>query len=120
MKIRSGFVSNSSSTSFLIVGVQGYQDARLAQLAVSDKWQEGGQGYHEGQTLVFLGSDYDYDDDKPVGFRPYYAGIDAEEALEAGKTVAELKTEFISRAKVLGIFFKEEEVDLYFGEVSSE
>lgn len=120
MKIRSGFVSNSSSCSFLIVGVGNYRDPRLAQLAEADKWTEGWGGYHTGETLVFLGSEYDYTGNEPGNFQPYYVGVEAELALKDGKTVTELKQEFIEKAKALGVTFAENEVNLHYGEVSSE
>lgn len=118
MKVRNGFVSNSSSSNFLIVGVRGSQ--KLAQLAKADKWEEGWGGYHTGNTLIFLGNDYDYENDKPSNFAPYYAGVEAEQDLKNGKTIPELRKEFIEKAKVLGVTFTEGEVDLYYGEISSE
>lgn len=121
MKIRDGFVSNSSSTSFLIVGVDNYRDPRLAQLALADKWEEGGQGYHTGKTLVFLGGEYTYDEnDKPTDYQPTYVGIEVEKMLKMGLTVDALKLMFINKAKALGITFNDSEVDLHYGEVSSE
>ena len=122
MKVRNGFVSNSSSTSFLIVGANKHHDPRLAELAVADKWEEGFGGYHTGKTLVFLGNDYDYGsaDEEPIAFQPYYVGIDAEEGIRNGRTIHELRDEFIKKAAALGITFRPEEVDLHYGEVSSE
>lgn len=118
MKIREGFVSNSSSTSFLIVGA-GVRDGRLAKLAKADQWEEGFGGYHLGKTLVFLGGDYECDDPGAT-FEPDYVGIDAEQPLKNNITVAELRRQFINRAQVLGVVFRESEVDLHYGEVSSE
>jgi hypothetical protein len=121
MKIRNGFVSNSSSTSFLVVGVANYQDPRLAKLAELDEWKEGWGGYNEGNTFVFLGNEYDYDEnDTPKDYQPHTVGIEAEKALKEGRTVAELRKEFVGKAKELGVTFRESEVDLHFGEVSSE
>ena len=61
MKIRNGFVSNSSSSSFMIVGVSKYPsgDVRLAELAKADKCKHEGWGnFNEGKTLIFIGGDY--------------------------------------------------------------
>ena len=118
MKIREGFVSNSSSTSFLIVGVCRCNDSRLAKLAEIDHWKEGGEGYNEGDTLVFLGGDYGYDPNEP--YHPDYVGIDAEEGIRSNVTLTNLKLEFLSKAKALGVEFRESEVDLHYGEISSE
>lgn len=119
MKIRNGFVSNSSSSSFLIVGVSGYKDVRLSQLAEADGIEDGFGGYNVGKTLVFLGGEYPYDDmDSPTNYD--YAGIEAELALKNDRTVTELKKDFLEKAEALGITFSESEVDLYYGEVSSE
>ncbi len=121
MKFRNGFVSNSSSSSFLIVGVDNYQDPRLAILAKADEWREGFGGYNKGKTLVFLGNNYymnDYGDKEK--YEPYYVGIEVEQDLRSGKTVSELKKVFIAKVKALGVIFSEDEVDLHYGEISSE
>lgn len=132
MKIRNGFVSNSSSSSFLIVGVEqvyDYEgkriDLRLEQLVKADKpnLEDGFGGEYNGKTLVFLGGEADWNEDNVAllnSYTPYYIGINAEEGLKSGKTVPELKKEFIEKAKKLGVIFTEDEVDLYYGEVSSE
>ncbi len=121
MKIRNGFVSNSSSSSFLIVGVNSYGDDRLSQLAVADGVEDGFGGYNNGKTLVFLGGESDYDEKyNPTNYRPDYVGVEAEQALKNGRTVVELKKDFLARAEVLGFTFSEEEVDLHYGEVSSD
>lgn len=121
MKIRNGFVSNSSSSSFLIVGVNNYGDVRLSQLAVADGVEDGFGAYNTGKTLVFLGGEYEYDEKyNPIKYTPDYVGVEAEQALIDGRTVVELKKEFLEKAEALGITFSEKEVTLYYGEVSSE
>ncbi len=121
MKIRNGFVSNSSSSSFLIVGVDNFSDVRLSQLVERDGMEEGFGSYNNGKTLVFLGGAYEYDEKyNPVNYRPYYVGVEAEQALKDGRTVAELKKDFLEKTAALGVTFSEKEVDLHYGEISSE
>ncbi len=124
MKVRSGFVSNSSSTSFLIVGMASNRD-KMIKLARADKpnLEDGFGGYYEGETLVFLGGEAEWGDDYEEmlkTYEPYFVGIEAEAPLKSGATVTELREAFITRAKALGVTVREDEVDLHFGEVSSE
>ncbi len=129
MKTRKGFVSNSSSTSFIIVGVSSdYRnvDSRIKDLVKADKpdLENGWGGGSDGTTLQFLGGEWDWDeedaDKQRESYEPYFVGIPAEEGLKADKRVSDLKKEFIAKAKALGVNYTEDEVELYYGEVSSE
>jgi len=122
MKIRKGFVSNSSSTSFCIVGISAYNpktyehETTVTDLARADDCNEmGGQGYSEGRTLLFIGGEGYGEDEEYV---PYYAGVEAEGDLKAGKTVQQLANEFVAKAKALGIVVPIEQVTLHYGECS--
>lgn len=124
MKVRTGFVSNSSSSSYMIVGVENYRDPRLGELAEKDKARWGWGGLNEGNQLVFIGSEADYEDamdgNLMKDYEPYGVGVYADGDIRAGKPIDEIKERFISIAKSYGITFTKEEVDLHYGETSSE
>lgn len=124
MKIRNGFVSNSSSCSFLIVGILGWSTTKdltetIKEMAKADGCKEmGWGGYSIGRTLRFLGGENGYDEQE---YEPAYVGIEiADELNKNNKTVGELKQEFLEKAKALGFDIPEERVELLYGEVSSE
>jgi hypothetical protein len=128
MKIRTGFVSNSSSSSFLIVGVANSDDKKfnekIHKLIKLDECTEGWGGTNQGKALVFIGGElaYGVDDDEVYwrDYEPYYVGIPAFDKLCANLTVRELRLMFIRICKQYGVDFAENEVDLFYGEVSSE
>ena len=122
MKVRKGFVSNSSSTSFCIVGISAWDseardvDTLVTELAKADGCDEqGGYGYSDGRTLIFIGGEY-VEEGEP--YEPDYAGLEAEADLKAGKTVPEIADEFIAKAKALGFDIPKERVTLHYGECS--
>jgi hypothetical protein len=118
MKIRQGFVSNSSSSSFCIIGVTGDIAKTLARKEhLSSLYDEEGEwDYGHGEYWCKSDSILKYYGD---GEEVYYAGIDAEELLNS-MTVPEIATEFTKVCKdALGINVNPEQVKLRYGEVGN-
>lgn len=113
MKYRPGFVSNSSSSSFVIVGVS--DDDIMKEIAKKDgKFLDGeyqdidcGYGIDDSCAIDYYGS---YEE-------PYYMGIDISKKLEE-KILPELKKEFQQKVKEeYGIDVPLDKIKLHYGEV---
>ena len=79
MKVRTGFVSNSSTSSFCIIGVHDGWKTRQSGVGIIHHLAEAAginvddvYGVHEGEILDFIGSEGEI----------YWAGIDAEPLLQ--------------------------------------
>jgi len=117
MKVRTGFVSNSSSSSFVCVGIN--DEELIKQIVAKENIKEvGGYGITEGNNFNHYGGEqFEVDEKNPL--QPRYTGIDIEKLLET-KTLPELKKMFQAKVKELGIDVPIEEIRLHYGEVSSE
>ena len=118
MKIRQGFVSNSSSSSFVIVGVHGTLAEEVSKKDHA-KFEWGGCG--TGDTKEISYADWDessYNDDTDE-CTFYYAGLNAEKLLKT-KHYNEIALEAKKiLEKILGKPIKLSDIDLHFGETSS-
>lgn len=113
MKTRIGFVSNSSSSSFLIVGIDDSKTInkiiKAAGLKRKEIREDMSFGVCDINGLQFLG-----------GEDIYYAGTELTEEIMNDKTLMELKREFADSLKEkYNISVPIEKIGLHYGEVST-
>lgn len=109
MKIRSDFVTNSSSTNFLIVGVEDENLINKLLEAEGISNPEPNYGLIESTFITFLGDSCDI----------YYAGIWIEALMET-MTLPQIKEYFVKQVKdILNVDIPLNRVGLYYGEMSN-
>ncbi len=123
MKIRKGFVSNSSSSSFCIVGLgrtwQASKATRvIGKISKAAGWNENSYCshgiWHADKLDTF--DDLEFLGDEEI----YYVGMGLKSMLQEGMTLGEMRTAFIELVDELtGLKIGPEEVDLHYGEVGS-
>ena len=117
MKIRTGFVSNSSSSSFCIIGTENanviYKLLKAEEIDLdSDENNYIDNGVIGGKVVNFY--------DGVSGEQPYYAGVDAEPLLKETNIPQACKKFQEMVEKSLGVKIPLSSVKFLYGEISSE
>ncbi len=128
MKIRNGFVSNSSSSNFMIVGLDEEYKQENEEFKAILKAEELPPVDEDGnEDEEFYSSYGKFEVDSKIGFSYYghedgiaYMGWDAVELFKQDKRLSQIKREIIRKVReVYRIKIPEEKLELLFGQVSS-
>ena len=108
MKIRNGFVSNSSSSSFIVVGTDHEMETFLVKAGYDPDDASCGKAEYDGISVI------------SIDHSPYLYGMDIHWRLESGERVPDLKKEFLMIFKErFGIDVPEDKVNLEYGDADS-
>jgi len=123
MKIRTGFVSNSSSSSFCVVGTDNKQEINKILKYIGIKLEDGQIPWEDKYPNGFEDGDFGqftYDDLIIVGQTPYIIGLSAEEILE-NTTLKETRKNIIKTLNSkYGTKLEERDIQFHYGESSNE
>ena len=119
MKTRDGFVSNSSSTSFCIVGVE--RQSIISELMEKDGFVDDGgygvAGHGKNGELIYYGRRF-YNDGVMV-WDTGAVGVEAKELLER-MTLPQARHYVRELLKNIGVDVRTSDIDLRYGEASNE
>lgn len=125
MKRRTGLISNSSSSSFCIVGVHRNYNSSEKNYLVDQICDAAGWDYNTHYISYgewYKGKPDSFEEIQFLGYDSEicYIGLDFEERFRAGKTLDDIRKEFIDAIQELtNIQVNPYDVDFYYGEIGN-
>jgi len=119
MRCRDGFVSNSSSTSFCVIGIE--RQTVIAELMEKDGFVDDGgygiAGHGRNEELLYYGRGFNNDGE--MVWESGAVGVEARELLER-MTLPQARHYVRELLKGVGVGVRTSDIDLRYGEASSE